>query len=167
LRHQETVLFDAVRAATDKALRDAWPKRLLEPVPDGAGTQLQWLCTPPTSKQASELDEHLAKVSFLGELGADRLAIEDLPLAGLEHFHRRVVSRKPATLLAIREPRRTLELACFLRLRLMQLTGYSPGPGRSPDRHAVARGARTGQRAATRSATTVSWPLGRFDGPDR
>jgi TnpA family transposase len=55
-------------------------------------------------------------------LGADRLAIEDLPLAGLEHFHRRVVSRKPAALLAIREPRRTLELACFLRLRLMRLT---------------------------------------------
>jgi TnpA family transposase len=122
LRHQETVLFDAVRAATDKTLRDAWPKRLLEPVPDGEGTRLQWLCTPPTSKQASELDEHLAKVSFLRELGADRLAIEDLPLAGLEHFHRRVVSRKPATLLAIREPRRTLELACFLRLRLMRLT---------------------------------------------
>jgi hypothetical protein len=61
------------------------------------------------------LDDHLARVKFLRELGADRLKIEDLPLAGLEHFHRRVTSRKPAALLTIREPRRTLELACFLR----------------------------------------------------
>ena len=122
LRYQEAVLVDAIRAATDKTQRDAWPRQLLEPVPGGEGTRLEWLWTPPTRKQASELDEHLAKVSFLRELGADRLAIEDLPLTGLEHFHRRVVSRKPAALSTIREPRRTLELACFLRLQLMRLT---------------------------------------------
>ena len=122
LRYQETILFDAIGAATDKALRETWPKQLLEPGPDGEGTRLEWLWTPPTSKQPSELDGHLGKVIFLRELGADRLAIEDLPLTGLEHFHRRVVSRKPATLQTIREPRRTLELACFLRLQLMRLT---------------------------------------------
>ena len=122
LRHQENVLFETICAATDEALREAWSRRLLEPAPDGGGTRLEWLWTPPTSKQASELDDHLAKMNFLRELGADRLTIEDLPLAGLEHFHRRVTSRKPATLLTIREPRRTLELACFLRLQLMRLT---------------------------------------------
>ena len=122
LRHQENVLFETIVAATDEALREAWSSRLLEPAPDGEGTRLEWLWTPPTSKQASELDEHLAKVNFLRELGADRLKIEDLPLAGLEHFHRRVTSRKPAALPTIREPRRTLELACFLRLQLMRLT---------------------------------------------
>ncbi len=61
-------------------------------------------------------------MNFLRELGADRLRIDDLPLAGLEHFHRRVTLRKPAALPTIREPRRTLELACFLRLQLMRLT---------------------------------------------
>jgi TnpA family transposase len=122
MRYQQTVLFDAVCAATDNALRESWPKRLLEPAAEGMGTRLEWLWKPPTSKQATEVNEHLAKVSFLRELGAGRLAIEDLPLEGLEHFHRRVVSRKPATLLAIREPRRSLELACFLRLQLMRLT---------------------------------------------
>jgi TnpA family transposase len=122
LRHQEQVVLEAVRAATDEASRGAWPRRLLEPTPDNEQTRLEWLWTPPTSKQASELDDHLAKVKFLRELGADRLKIEDLPLAGLEHFHRRVTSRKPAALLTIRDPRRTLELACFLRLQLMRLT---------------------------------------------
>ena len=122
LRHQEQVVLEAVRAVTDEALRGAWPRRLLEPTPDNEQTRLEWLWTPPTSKSASELNDHLAKVKFLRELGADRLKIEDLPLAGLEHFHRRVTSRKPAALLTIREPRRTLELACFLRLQLMRLT---------------------------------------------
>ena len=122
LRHQETILLETIRTATDEALRKTWSSRLLDPVPDGAGTRLEWLWTPPTSKQASELDEHLARVNFLRELGADRLKIDDLPLAGLEHFHRRVTSRKPAALPAIREPRRTLELAGFLRLQLLRLT---------------------------------------------
>jgi hypothetical protein len=122
LRHQERVLFDAICAATDKALRQEWPKRLLEPAPDGEGTRLEWLQTPPANKPASELGEHLAKLSFLRELGADRLGMESLPLVGLQHFHRHVAVRKPTTLATIREPRRTLELACFLRLQLMRLT---------------------------------------------
>lgn len=122
LRHQERVLFDVICAATDKALRQEWPKRLLEPAPEGEGTRLQWLQTPPANKPASELGEHLAKLSFLRELGADRLGMESLPLVGLQHFHRHVAVRKPTTLATIREPRRTLELACFLRLQLMRLT---------------------------------------------
>jgi hypothetical protein len=122
LRYQENVLFETIVAATDEARREAWSSRLLEPAPDGEVTRLEWLWTPPTSKQPSELEDHLAKVNFLRELGADRLKIKDLPLAGREHFHRRVTSRKPAALPTIREPRRTLELACFLRLQLMRLT---------------------------------------------
>ena len=42
LRYQEAVLVDAIRAATDKTQRDAWPRQLLEPVPGGEGTRLEW-----------------------------------------------------------------------------------------------------------------------------
>lgn len=122
LRHQERALFAEVCAATDEALRQDWPKRLLEPAPDGQGTRLEWLRAPPANKHASELGEHLAKVSFLRELGAGRLGLESLPLVGLQHFHRQVTARKPTLLATLREPRRTLELACFLRLQLMRLT---------------------------------------------
>jgi TnpA family transposase len=122
LRHQERILSGADRAAVDDTTREAWAKRLLEAAPDGNGTVLEWLSVPPAAGRTSELDGHLSKIHFLRELGAGRLGLDGLPLAGLEHFHRRIASRKPAALLAVREPRRTLELACFPRLQLMRLS---------------------------------------------
>ena len=70
----------------------------------------------PSSKAAKGLAEQIEKVDFLKELGADRLILPDLPLAGLEHFARRMTSRKPAALARIKDPHRTIEVACFLRL---------------------------------------------------
>ena len=43
----------------------------------------------PSNKTAKGLTEQIEKVGFLRELGADRMVLPDLPLAGLEHFARR------------------------------------------------------------------------------
>jgi hypothetical protein len=75
----------------------------------------------PSSRSAQGLAEQMEKVSFLKELGADRLLLPDLPLAGLEYFARRMVSRKPAALARIKDPHRTIEVTCFLRLTLLRL----------------------------------------------
>jgi hypothetical protein len=45
-------------------------------------------------------------------LGADRLGLRDLPLAGLTHFAR--MSRKAAALARIKDPHRTIEIACLI-----------------------------------------------------
>lgn len=122
LRFQERALFEAVAGVADKNLRQSWVPALLAPSPDGDATTLEWLRTPPASRQVQVLDAHLAKVRHLRELGAGSFTTEVLPLSGLEHFHRRVAVRKPAQISTIREPRRTLEVACFLRLELMRAT---------------------------------------------
>lgn len=122
LRHQERVLFDAVCAVVDTSVRQAWPERLLEVAPDGKASLLDWLQTPPDSHRVRVLDEQLVKLDLLKELGADRLTEDVLPLVGLERFHARVVSRRPAMLRTIRDPHRTLELACFLRLERLRQT---------------------------------------------
>jgi hypothetical protein len=57
--------------------------------------------------------------------GADRLILPDLPLAGLEHFSRRMTPRKPAALARIKDPHRTIEVACFLRLTTLRVTDAS------------------------------------------
>jgi hypothetical protein len=44
---------------------------------------------------------------------------------GLKHFARRMMSRKAATLARIKDPHRTIEIACFLRLGLLQLSDAS------------------------------------------
>jgi len=46
------------------------------------------------SSRAIKAREQIEKVDFLKELGADRLILPDLPLAGLEHFSRRMTSRQ-------------------------------------------------------------------------
>ena len=123
-RHHEQALFKLIAAALP-ADRESWVPRLLAPIENGGISRCEWLGAVPSSKAAKGLAEQLEKVSFLKELGADRLVLPDLPLAGLEHFARRMMSRKPTALASIKDPHRTIEVACFLRLTLLRLTNTS------------------------------------------
>ena len=88
-------------------------------------SHLEGLDAVPPSKPIKGLEEQIEKIGFLRELGADRIVLPDLPLAGLEHFARRMISRKPSALARIKDPHRTIEVACFLRLTLLRLTDAS------------------------------------------
>jgi len=119
-RHQERALFKLIAAAVP-AERDLWVPSLLAPIEDGGVSRREWLGAVPSSKAVRGLAEQVEKVEFLKELGADRLVLPDLPLAGFEYFARRMMSRKPAALARIKDPHRTIEVACFLRLTLLRL----------------------------------------------
>ncbi|MGH7058155.1 MAG: hypothetical protein ACREFZ_09805, partial [Acetobacteraceae bacterium] len=119
-RHQQQALFKLFAAAMP-AEREAWVPRPLAPIEEGGVSRREWLGTVPSSRTAKGLAEQMDKVEFLKELGADRLVLPELPLAGLEYFARRMMSRKPATLARIKDPHRTIEVACFLRLTLLRL----------------------------------------------
>ena len=123
-RHHEQALFKAITAAVP-VQRDAWVPRLLALIEGDEITHLEWLGAVPSSKATKGLEEQIEKVGFLKELGAARLVLPDLPLAGLEHFSRRMTSRKPAALTRIKDPHRTIEIACFLRLEMLRLTDAS------------------------------------------
>ena len=98
LRVQEQALAAAVYGAVERLVREAWPKALLGLAPNDETTVLEWFRAPPASHRVRVLDDHLAKVRRLRELGADLLTPEVLPLSGLNHFHRRIAVRKPAQL---------------------------------------------------------------------
>jgi hypothetical protein len=123
-RRHEQALFKVVAAAVPSQ-RDAWVPRLLEITEGGEISHLEWLGAVPSSKATKGLEEQTEKVSFLKELGADRLVLPDLPLVGLEHFSRRMTSRRPAALTRIKDPHRTTEIACFLRLTMLRVTDAS------------------------------------------
>ena len=123
-RHHERALFKAIVAVVP-VQRDAWVPRLLALIEGDEITHLEWLDAVPSSKATKGLEEQTEKVGFLKELGAARLVLPDLPLAGLEHFSRRMTSRKPAALTRIKDPHRTIEIACFLRLEMLRLTDAS------------------------------------------
>jgi hypothetical protein len=64
--------------------REMWLPRLLAPIGDGGISRLEWLGAAPSGKGPTSLEAQIEKVSFLKQLGADRLVLRDLPLAGLE-----------------------------------------------------------------------------------
>ena len=121
-RHHDAIVLAMAEATVAAEVRAEWTPRLLQMVnPDASVSRLDWLRAGPASKKPQGLADHIAKVSFLKTLGADRLKL-DLSLAGLRHHARPMLYRKPAALPLMRAPRRTLELACFLRLQLLRLT---------------------------------------------
>src|SRR3954452_24261638 len=79
-------------------------------------------CPVPSSKGAKGLEEQIEKVGFLKELAANRLVLPDLPLAGLEHFAQRLMSRQPAALARVNAPHRTSEASSCLPLTLLGVT---------------------------------------------
>jgi TnpA family transposase len=123
-RHHEQILFRTIVAAIPSE-RECWLSGLLEPLEGTAMSHLEWLGTVPANKSPKSLEEQLEKVRFLKELGADRLVLPNLPLTGLEHFARRMATRKPTALGRLKDPHRTIELACFLRVTLLRLTDAS------------------------------------------
>src|SRR4051812_8600280 len=124
-RRHEQALFKTIAAAVPAAERETWVSRLLAPVEGSEIGHVEWLGAVPSSKGATGLETQIEKVGFLKELAANRLVLSDLPLAGLEHFAKRLMSRKPAALVRIKDPHRTIEVACFLRLTLLRVTDAS------------------------------------------
>jgi hypothetical protein len=58
----------------------------------------------------------------LKRLGAARSVIDDLPVERMRMHARRIARRRASTLVRLGEPRRTVEIGCWLRLQLLELT---------------------------------------------
>ena len=119
-RHHDGALLVGAIATVGIEQTKAWPIELSETMPNGK-TRLEWLRDSPASRKTKGLADQIAKIDFLKKLGAEKL---DLGLATgmLKAQARSMLYRKPATLKRMRGERKTLEIACFLRLQLLRLT---------------------------------------------
>lgn len=124
-RNHEQILFSAIAEAVPAGEREPWVPRLLALIEGGEMSHLEWLGVVPSSRATKGLEEQIEKLDFLKQLGAGRLILPDLPLAGLEHFARRMASRKPAALARVKDPHRTIEVGCFMRLTMLRVTDAS------------------------------------------
>lgn len=116
----DTRLLVSAMAAVGIEQTKAWPLELSETLPNGK-TRLEWLRDSPASRKTRGLAAHIAKIDFLKKLWADRLHL-GLAAGMLKAQARSMLYRKPARLKRMRGERKTLEIACFLRLQLMRLT---------------------------------------------
>jgi TnpA family transposase len=87
----------------------------------GTASALQWLQQAPRRK-AKGLKEQLEKVECLKALHVDAYALDALRLERQRGYARQMRWRRPARFRALKEPRRILEMVCFLRITLLPTT---------------------------------------------
>ena len=73
-RRVEAELLALAVKKVGKAQSEAWAERLLEVMPNGQ-SRIEWLRTGPASRKPRGLANHIAKITFLKQLGADELEL--------------------------------------------------------------------------------------------
>jgi hypothetical protein len=104
-------------SAASKVIDSAYSAR-----PNGDGTHLEWLKTPSKRHGPSTLAETVEKVRYLKALGAHDWNLSAVSLAKQQAYARQVQARRPAKTRDIKPSRQLIELVCFLRVTLLELT---------------------------------------------
>lgn len=110
----------AIAASVDPATLDRWRASVSELRPDGQ-TQQSWLWAAPAKHSTRQISEVLERIDLLYTLDAHK-HLADIPDLILRRYARRLVSRPPSAGAKIKEPARTVEVACFLRYCLFTTT---------------------------------------------
>jgi TnpA family transposase len=122
LRHAEEELFGQITAQFDADAIMNWMYLLAARRDGETMTVLEWLRQPPHGAGKRDIADHVERTRFLRELGVDRGDWTEIAEARLYHYAKPMLRRKPAALQRLREPRRTIELASFLRWQLLRST---------------------------------------------
>ena len=138
----------AIAASVDPATLDRWRASVSELRPDGQ-TQQSWLWAAPAKHSTRQISEVLERIDLLYTLDVHK-HLADIPDLILRRYARRLVSRPPSAGAKIKEPARTVEVACFLRYCLFTTTDQLIPYGAAPDR-------RSGRQAAADVPATVNW----------
>jgi TnpA family transposase len=89
---------------------------------DGETTHLEWLKTPSKRNGPSTLAEALEKIRYLKSLGVHAWALAAVALPKQRAYAQQVQARRPAKTGELKDARQTIELVCFLRMSLLELT---------------------------------------------
>ena len=122
-REAEAEFAASIRQRIPGAVLEHWLQALFAETEESPGEILiEWLKTPPKRATVRTLSTELAKLNTLKALEVHSYPIESLPLKCQQGYARRMRWSRPGRFRARKEPRRTLELVCFLRMRLLELS---------------------------------------------
>jgi TnpA family transposase len=85
-------------------------------------TVLEWLKTPPARHSPTTISETFEKIHFLKDLGTHTWTLDAIPLEKQRAYAQRIQARRPAKTRELKASTRTIELAFFLRVTLLELT---------------------------------------------
>ena len=128
LRAIVTAALVAFESATNKSISEAvpnaqldrWRAALTTTRSDGQTTQ-NWLWAAPAKHSARQITELFERIEALHALEVQK-HLRDVSDWTLARFARRLAGRSPSIGARIKEPSRTVEVACFLRYCLLSAT---------------------------------------------
>ena len=88
----------------------------------GGGTVLEWLRIAPGKHSPTGLHAMTKKVAFLKELSVDRWSLAGITNARMRAYSQAVIGRPPFDTQRLSDDTKVLEIACFLRATLLELT---------------------------------------------
>jgi uncharacterized protein DUF4158 len=116
----EQAMHDAIHRDIPPHVLDEWRAALSLPR-RGHDSTLEWLQQAPRRKLKG-LREQLEKVRLLLSLQVERYPLNDIRLERQRGYARQMRRRRPSRVHTLTEPRRTLEMVCFLRITLLHST---------------------------------------------
>jgi TnpA family transposase len=105
------------RTAIEQALKWAYSSTSID-----GGTHIEWLKTPPGRHAPSTMSEVLKKIRALKALGVHTWVLASIALSKQQAYAARVQSRRPSMTARIEQQRQSIEIVCFLRVSLLELT---------------------------------------------
>ena len=116
----EAVTAQAIRAAVPAVALKRWSSAMEATRADGQHCQ-SWLWSAPVKHSTRQISEVLERIALLTDLGLDRY-LGELNDVLVRRYARRLATRPPSISARIKEPARTVEVACFLRYCLLTAT---------------------------------------------
>lgn len=86
------------------------------------GTILEWLKTPPGKHSPTTIAEVSEKITYLKSLDVDKWPLSHIPTVRMRAYAQAVVNRAPFDSKRLSEDTQILEVTCFLRVTLLDLT---------------------------------------------
>jgi hypothetical protein len=112
----------AIEASAGSDTAASWAVKLSAVGPNPDQTLLDWLRAPSKGFRARAMADVQKRIAVLHSLGAERLVLPAVPIERIRQHAIRISRRKAATLSRLSEPRRTVEIGCWLRLQLLEIT---------------------------------------------
>jgi len=113
LRQLEEETARTISTNVASALLSRWRQALAQLRPDGQ-TQQSWLWSAPAKHSTRQISEVFERIEMLYSLDVHK-HLDKLPSLIVRRYARRLASRPPSVGARIKEPARTVEVACFLR----------------------------------------------------
>ena len=146
-----STIVAAVPAASLKHCRElAYSLR-----PDGAATHLEWLKTPSKRHGPTTFAETLEKIRYLKSLTVHEWPLDGITMPKQRAYAQQVQARRPAKSRELKEATQTIELVCFLRMSLLELTDVAMYQGSRRSQHLFREAAQKAQSTRGRSDSTA------------